>query len=298
MGNFIRTPEMTRQVKNIVDSINKHIKRLEKTGNYDILPERLKKSDVWKIINNSSNPQKTYDEMIGTKGKPGYLRMATPSNIDPNYRKRQKYDVIDLPSGRQPKITGKLRKYTNKIRNQQREKNRELQETRKREEFPQPEYMGDSEYNGVIDGLTLQGGPLNEETLPDDYEYTQDFDYFHDTAAEGDVEEYIANYYDAYTSYGFMPLYNQISNAIEALKKYNPDYLLEVFQSGDDESNAEFIYQCYADLWSGRRDRKTGNPRNYPTYIANMERIARYWVNQANIGLSQVGIDTTGYTYE
>lgn len=296
MAKWKRTPQQTRQVKNIVDSIKKHYKRLKNKGIEVDEPnwKNFNQKHIFKFIESTENPEATFDYLIGTKNEPGVLRQAMPSYADPDYRKRKQYTLIDTPKGIKSPVEIKIVEARNKAKNWRRKNRSKRLKEKKKEEWQKPENMDDDEYNGVIDGLTYQGGPLNEETLPEDYDF--DFDeYEQGFYNESNLDHYIEAYEEAFMEYGFMPSFSPVLNAIETLRKHNPSFLLDIFESGDNEADVDYLYELYKLLW--KKNARTGKRTYANEYIAGYQRIERYWTQKANEGLAEVGIDTTGYVY-
>ena len=281
---FRRTPEMTRQVKNIVDSFNHKRERMIKSGQYDIIPPRLKKSDVWKVIENSADPQKTYDKLVGTKSNPGTLRQALPSYSPQRYK-----PVKNAKGKRYAPASRDIDKAFNEISNAERQIQRDILVKKKTGyiidtetgeiiyEFDTEtgEIIDEDEYQNIIDDIIDQGGPLSEEQLPDYGEYDSQ-KYWKRVGEQFEVEGYIDRYLEAWDKWGLSTSYFTLKNMFDKMKAKNPQALLSVFLSGDEETTVEYIYE----IWKqniGTKSLRNGKPKNEGAYVVGMTRIVRYW---------------------
>lgn len=270
--NPVKTPERVRQVKNIVDALNHKRERMIAEGNYAIVPPKLKKSTVWRMILSADNPEEAYQRMIGTAENPGTLRQALPSiaNREGGYSpKLNAYGESYAPASQQ------IDKAFNEEAKLKRNKNYDEQKRIKEEEFEQPEWMDDEEYDGIIDDIAADGGALREEKLPEYGTYDSE-NYWEFAANVGNVDFYIDNYMDAWVKYGYFPYTEELTKIMETIKKLNPMRLVEIFNSGDREADVDFVYELYKALMKSQRGTKGGR-RGYATYINGIERIMRYW---------------------
>ena len=289
---------MTRQVKNIVDALNHKRERMIRSGQYDIIPPRLKKSDVWNVINNSADPQATYDWFIGTKQLPGTLRRTMPSYSPQRYK---------------PATTSKGRTYApasrdidlafNEVSNEQRKIQREIQVDAKsgyvfdseRGEIidnvrvdkktgytyntETGEILDKDELKNILDDIIDQGGALGKETLQEygDYDSAR---YWKRVGTQFAVHEYVENYLEAWDKFGFSPSYFTLKNMFDKMEEKNPQGLLQVFLSGDSEADVTHIYEVWKENVAPYSLRK--GPRNEGDYIVEMTRIVRYWQEKYN----------------
>lgn len=273
--NPVKTPERVREVKNIVDALYHKAKRMEAEGNYYHLLPKLKKKEIWDMILSADNPEEAYQRMIGTKENPGTLRQALPS-------------LANREGGYTPKINAKGESYApaaekvveafHEEARRKRNKNYEEQRRIKAEEFEQPEWMEDEEYEGIIDNIAADGGALREERLPEYGTYNPET-YITFSVNVGNVDFYIDNYMEAWVKYGYLPYSEELTRILETIKKLNPTKLIEIFNSGDRETEVDFIYDLYKILYNTQRSRK-GNKighAGYNIYINGMERIMNYW---------------------
>ena len=270
--NPVKTPERVRQVKNIVDALNHKRERMIAEGNYAIIPPKLKKSTVWRMILSADNPEEAYQRMVGTKDNPGTLRQALPSiaNREGGYfPKLNVYGESYAPASQQ------IDKAFNEEAKLKRNKNYDEQKRLKEEEFEQPEWMDDEEYEGLTDDIAADGGALREEKLPEYGTYDSE-NYWEFAANVGNVDFYIDNYMDAWIKYGYFPYTEELTKIMETIKKLNPMMLVEIFNSGDREADVDFVYELYKALMKSQR-RTKGGRRGYATYINGIERIMRYW---------------------
>ena len=155
-----------------------------------------------------------------------------------------------------------------------REVNLQQQIQKKKKDFPQPEWMDDDEYESLIKALSQQGGPLGKEELGEYGTYDSE-DYWNFVAGINNAQSYVDNYLDAWQQYGTFTEFARLSNIFDKLLKY-PKKLIEIFQSGDEETSVDFLYELYKKLLKAKRNRKTG-AINTTSYIAGINRIMRYW---------------------
>ena len=270
---FRRTPEMTRQVKNIVDSFNHKRERMIKSGQYDIVPPRLKKSDVWKVIENSADPQKTYDRLVGTKNEPGTLRQALPSYSPERYK-----PVKTSKGKRYAPASQDIDKAFNDISNTERQIQRDIQVDEKSGytfDAETGEIIDEEEFQNIIDDIIEQGGPLSKEELPEYGEYDSE-KYWKRVGEQFDVQGHIDRYLDIWDKFGLSTSYFTLKNMFDKMKAKDPQALLKVFLSGDEEADVKTVY----DIWKtniGTRRLRQGRPKNEGAYIVGMTRIVRYW---------------------
>lgn len=268
---FKRTPEMTRQVKNIVDALNHKRERMIKEGNFYHVPERIRKKDVWDTILTASDPQEAYDRMIGTPEKPGTLRQALPTFQNPKGGYRpilNKQGQSYAPGSKQ------IDEAFNIESNIRRQENLDEIIDQKMEDFPQPEWMEDEEYDDLIYDIASQGGALAPEELPD-YGTYDSRSYWEFVSNINDADNYVNNYLSAWLQYGTTAELSKLSHMFEKMLKY-PRKLVQVFQSGDEEADIDFLYKVYKMLLKAKRNIKTGS-KDSTDYIAGIQRIMRYW---------------------
>lgn len=268
---FVRTPEMTRQVKNIVDALNHKRERMIAEGNYAIIPPKLKKSQVWRVILSSPDPQAAYDRMIGTKENPGTLREVLPSLQNP---KGGYFPKLNAEGESYAPASQQIDEAFNQESNVMREVNLQQQIQEKKKELPQPEWMDDDEYEGLIEGLSQQGGALGKEELPEYGTYDSE-EYWNFVGGINNAQNYVDNYLEAWQQYGTFSEFTRLSNIFDKLLKY-PKKLVEIFQSGDEETSIDFLYEVYKKLLRAKRNKKTG-AKETTSYIAGINRIMRYW---------------------
>lgn len=258
MGTFNWTATRLKRMRQAVRSYNAAIDRKSKENDRngisnDYLPSKLTVSEVKDRINNVND----YRRIVGYKNDKKRGRPSQLDRILPSVNKHA-LDPVETPNATVSKYMKQEIGYARAKQTRVANRNRKAADRRALIEGRKPlEDMTPAEYADRVDGTNLlppDSGEFDEEA-EEEYRQETDEEYRRNREVEDmfnrERREYIGTKYERWLGVWMEPRnlhytdsmgYDQVISDLEWMYTNRPDVLTEMFESGSDEAQEDFIY--------------------------------------------------------